>query len=337
MSSVGNLKRDEGQKQTQLFQYQSVGSEKQIFKVKKLQSGKGKIYPYKPPINTENLKKGGRKELQRDNLTKYAKQTIRDAGNVMAYLVENDARFMSSLMLTLTYGKLAPEHKTAKRHLNAFLTLCRKHGYLSHYVWVAQLQTGKRAAQKGLKSYRQEHGAAIHFHILFMTTRGSDLQLRNAQRVLRPMWTKIVNDWERKQTNSFQEIGGANIKAVYDASKYISTYISNEESTIIGNMWGMSSQMRKEIQPIVELVKIPIRDFDTLSKRVSIKRQYRTNAEGKQERIREVSAKTIAVKNWDESWVICTNEIDVVLAELRRIEKNRNTIKIEDEKELCLL
>ena len=37
---------------------------------------------------------------------------------------------------------------------------------LKRYVWVAQLQDGQRAKEKGIYSYRAEFGDCIHFHIL---------------------------------------------------------------------------------------------------------------------------------------------------------------------------
>jgi hypothetical protein len=338
LSSVGNLKQGNEKNKVNVFDYDTFIDEKQEYVFQQLISGKGWIYSKKEAGRTENLKKGGREELKRSNLTPYAKRTIRNAGSVMAYLVQNDSRFVSTLMITLTYGKLVPDHKTAKRHLNAFLTRCRKNGWFVYYTWVAQLQTGKRAKEKGLKSYRAEHGAAIHFHILFMTEKGSDLQLKNAQRVLRAYWKKIVNDWEVKTGNQPQNIGGVDVTAVYDASGYVSRYISNEEETIIGNMWGMSSEMRKISEPKKYTKILPISDFENLAKRVDLGRMYRTNAEGKKERVKEASAQTVAVKIYDKSYVICTNNIEVVISELNRLTRNRYKRKIEYEpEELCLL
>jgi hypothetical protein len=232
-------------------------------------------------------------------------------------------------MITLTYGKNVPDHKTAKKHLDLFFQNCRNNNWLKYYVWVAQLQTGKRAKEKGLKSYRAENGNAIHFHILTITEKGNDLQLSNAQKQLRAYWKTIVNKWEIKQGYQPQNIGGVDITAVFNSANYISRYISNEEETIIGNMWNMSSDMRKAIQPRVEHIAVPISDFNSLAKQVNIKKQYRINAEGKKERIKEYSYKTVAVKNWDNSWIICTDDINAVKNELERIKRNRNKLKYD--------
>jgi flagellar basal body rod protein FlgB len=314
LSSVGNLKKNDVL---------------HTYTLKRIYGGKGKLYPTKEGGNTSNLKKGGRTELKRHTLTSHAKNLIRDAGFVLSAKVENDVQFNSTIMITLTYGKNVPDHKTAKKHLNTFLTNCRNNNWLRYYVWVAQLQTGKRAKEKGLKSYRAENGNAIHFHILSVTERGNDLQLSNAQKVLRSYWKDIVNKWEIKQGYEAQNIGGVDVTAVYNSANYISRYISNEEETIIGNMWNISSGLRKAINETKEHIQIPECDFNTLAKNLSIKKQYRVNAEGKTEQIRQASKQTIAVKNWDESFVILSNDINSVLLELQRIQRNRNKLKYD--------
>jgi len=323
LSSVGNLKKTNSGKQSEYNGLQD--DTKVLIKVKKLISGKAKFFidqSGKRSSGNDNLKKGGREVLKRTNLTDYAKRTIRDAGNVMGYLVENDSRYINSLMATLTYGKAVPDHKTAKRHLNLFLTRCRQYRWLNSYVWVAQNQTGKRATEKGLNSYRAKYGSAIHFHILFLTERGSDLQLKNAQRVLRAIWKEIVNKWEAKQGFPVQNIGGVDIRAVYNSSNYISRYISQEEGTIIGNLWGMSSQLRKHIEPEEKYLLYPKSIFDKTSYRVRAERIYRKNALGETEIIGQSPKQTISIKLWNGERCICTNDYSLVKADLDRESRN---------------
>ena len=320
LSSVGNLKKTEKEKPRQFVQLQD--NTRVIVKMKKLLSGKAKFFIDTPGKASTNLKQGGREVLERTNLTNYAKSKIRDAGSVMSYLVENDAKYKSSLMATLTYGKAVPDHKTAKRHLNLFLTRCRQSGWLNCYVWVAQNQTGKRATQKGLASYRAIHGSAIHFHILFLTERGSDLQLRNAQRVLRSIWKGIVNKWEAKQGYQVQNIGGVDITPVYNSSNYISQYISQEEETIIGNMWGMSGKLREHTEPQETYFLYPKSVFDKTAYRTRSEKIFRVNALGETERIGISPQQTIAVKLWNGERCICTNDYSIVKADLDRESRN---------------
>ncbi len=322
LSCVGNLIRPNEEKQPERIELKD--NTRVILKTKLLRCGKASIYPDKEMQgdNTKNLKKGGREAISRTNLTSYAKRMIQNSGDMMKWAIENDARFLSPLMVTLTYGRSVPDHPTAKKHLNLFLNRCRKNNWLSTYVWVAQLQTGKRAKQKGIYSYRAEHGSAIHFHIITMTERGSDLQLNNAQKVLRSFWKKIVNDWERKSGYKEQNIGGVDVTAVYDSSRYVSTYIKNEQETIMGNMWGMSSGMRDLIKTEDFYTGIPKIVFNEICNKVDAKKMFRTNAEGKTERIRIASGNTIAVRNWDNSYILLTNDYEIINSEFNRYAKN---------------
>lgn len=322
LSCVGNLIRSESQKPAQRINLQD--NTRILIKTKLLKCGKALLYPYSDMQgkNTANLKKGGREALTRTTLTNHARRMILNAGDMIKWAIENDSRFISPIMITLTYGKAVPDHKTAKRHLNLFFNQCRKNKWLSHYVWVAQLQTGKRAKEKGQYSYRAENGSAIHFHIITMTERGSDLQLNNSQKALRAIWKKIVNDWEIRSGFPVQNIGGVDITAVHDSSRYVSRYTANESDTIIGNMWGMSAGMRELIKPTETYLHLPQVVFNDICKRVDSNKMYRVNAEGKNERIRIATGNTIAVKNWNNTYVLCTNDYTIIESEIKRYERN---------------
>lgn len=318
LSGVGNLKK------MTLF-----GPERKLrsVSVKCLYDRSGRLY-YTPKVNEKcqnNLRKGGREKLARESLTSFASRRIRNAGRMLRFMVDNEIdNARSSVMITLTYGKQAPDHKTAKKHLNTFLTQCRNLGELKYYVWVAQLQTGKRAKELGRESYRAEHGSAIHFHILTLTHKGHGLQLRNAQGTLRHIWKQIVNKWEHKAGHEQQNIGGVDVRAVYNAGNYIARYLKNEQDTILGNMWNMSSHMRKAIQEKVTVMILDEKAFEATAGRFNAKR-LRKNSQ-------KASHDTISVDNWDESPIIITNDVKAVLFEINRYK--RNMVKLERMKKL---
>jgi len=310
-----------------------VGNLKKYLMVSQLKNGRGVIHIQQDTSkkSKKNLKKGERKKLERHTLTSYAKRQIRNAGSMLQWMVENKTDVYSTLMTTLTYGRAVPDHQTAKRHLNTFLTRCRQKGYLQHYVWVAQLQTGKRAKEKGIKSYRADNGAAIHFHILHCTYKGAELQINNAQNKFRTIWKGIVNKWEKKTGNNVQNIGGVDIRAVYNASNYVSRYISNESETIIGNMWNMSADMRKEIVSEKQIIEVDKNAYYSLSRIVSSKRLYENEIqpitkEIKKIKIREVSHHTISFKMWNDEPIIISDNVNAVIKEIRRIERNNKII-----------
>jgi len=313
LSSIGKLKKND---------IEIVCTSKRVL------GGKGTIFPTRSGGTLANLKKGERTALKRHTLTQFAKTRIRDAGFVLAYKVENDIKFNSTLMVTLTYGRNVPDHKTAKKHLNVFFQNCREKNWLRYYVWVAQLQTGKRAKEKGIESYRAKNGDAIHFHILTITEKGNTLQLQNAQRELRAIWKKIVNKWEVKSGYKAQNIGGVDIRAVFNSANYISRYISNESETIIGNMWSMSDSLREVSQPKTKQFVISKTVFDTFARSVYIENVYRTNVQGKRIKVKDASFDTIAVKNWDKTFIVCSNNVDAVESDLMR--RQRNLIKVKN-------
>jgi hypothetical protein len=295
---------------------------------KRVLGGKGTIFPTRSGGTCANLKKGERTALKRHTLTQFAKTRIRDAGFVLAWKVENDVSFNSTLMVTLTYGRNVPNHKTAKKHLDLFFQNCRNRNWLRYYVWVAQLQTGKRAKEKGIESYRAKNGDAIHFHILTITEKGNTLQLQNAQRELRAIWKTIVNKWEIKQGYQPQNIGGVDVRAVFNSANYISRYISNESETIIGNMWNMSAPLREVSQPKTKQFVVSQSVFNSFARNVYIENVYCTNVQGKRIKIKDASFDTIAVKNWDKTFIVCSNNVDAVESDLMR--RQRNFIKVKN-------
>lgn len=198
--------------------------------------------------NVQNLKRGGRERLNRNNLTAHARRMIQGAGDYFEHKVQNNLgeAGQSCVMITLTYGRNVPDHDTAKAQLELFIKRMKREGakagknFFSMYAWVAQLQTGERAVKAGKESYRAKHGAAIHFHILTE---------RVPIEAARKHWCGIVNAWERKNEMKETKLGGVDIRSVFNASHYISRYISNETKSgnILGSLWGVSNEMRRRI------------------------------------------------------------------------------------------
>lgn len=200
-------------------------------------TGRGYIYVQHKAGNKTNLKKGGRKKLCRLNLTPHAKRMIISAGDALEALKEAGT-IKTTVMVTLSYRKNVPDHKTAKKHLANWIRAMKIKGYCKYFAWVAQNQNGKRAEGTGRTSYRAMHGDAIHFHII--TSRVSIEDARHA-------WRIIVKNWEHENGLKSEPISGVHIQQVYNASRYISRYITLEEKagTIKGNMWNISAPLRK--------------------------------------------------------------------------------------------
>jgi hypothetical protein len=200
--------------------------------------GRGLIMRKYEGKNTHNLKRGGRKTLQASNLTPHARRLIQGCGDV--FQRQTDDGGQSSVMITLTYARNVPTHKESKIHLQNFIRAMKHKKRLKRYVWVAQVQDGQRATEKGIYSYRAEFGECIHFHIL---TDAVPIQ------ELRHVWCGIVAKWEKSKGYSVSKLGGVDIQKVYNASNYISRYISQEskKGTIIGSMWNVSKELRQEV------------------------------------------------------------------------------------------
>lgn len=216
--------------------------------------GRGFVGVKYEATNNHNLKRGERKQLNRSNLTPHARRMIQGVGDFFEFRVYYE-NAPSSIMLTLTYARNVPDHATAKKHLKNLIRNLKQYGHFKYYAWVAQLQTGERAIQKGKDSYRVKHGAAIHFHILTEQI---------PAKLVRDHWVRIVNKWEMANGWQPSKMSGVNIVTVYNASNYISRYISNESKSgnIIGSLWGVSSNARSaiDIRDTVETIKTT--DFD---------------------------------------------------------------------------
>jgi hypothetical protein len=171
-------------------------------------------------------------ELIQSGLNMKAKSKIKLAGRMIEYVnVEVKGRSGMASFVTLTYGKHVPAHKQAKKMLDVFLKRMRRYyGFNIEYVWVAELQ--KRGA--------------IHFHIL--------LPEYLDKVFINKAWNSIVNKWMVKEHGETQLLL-PNVKAVSFAGSYITKYISKEENKIHGNMYGISTPLRKLMKPTISTTK----------------------------------------------------------------------------------
>ena len=306
-----------------------LGQKKAIsLKVSQLADKSGMIYKVHTHPTITNLKKGGRVALARTNLTSYARRQIKASGRMFNHLVRTKKDFMSPIMVTLTYGRNVPTDAEAKSHLNNFLTLMRKKKQMNLYTWVAQMQTGKRAKDKGEYSYRAEFGACIHFHIL--TTQTDILLMRKA-------WCSIVNKWESKKNMAITKLGGVDVRKVFNASNYISKYLQNEKETIKGNMWGQSSAMRKLITRTETIMNCDF-DLEAYAKtRFEMNKRFATKSDYEQskEHLDQINSfassgeplNVFIGKDYADYPIILTNDVSKVLEDIKRISKNNLKVK----------
>ena len=177
----------------------------------------------KPPVQS-----GERVQL---GLSKRGRRKIRQAANYYQLLVDtgNTSKAFTSF-LTLTYGAIYPDDKTAKKDLDSFLKRVRRmYGANFHYVWVAE---------------RQKRGA-IHFHILTPNYIPKSWINKN--------WNQVVNNrWKREgNENAIQKLL-PNVKGVLHAGGYMAKYISKEGENIVGNGYFVSHLTNEALKPIFE-------------------------------------------------------------------------------------
>lgn len=273
--------------------------------------GRGLVYRKRSATNTENLKRGGRKNLNKSNLTPHARRCIQGVGDLFEHKVNSNELKESSVLVTLTYGRNVPDHQTAKQQLQLLIRNLKHLGHFKYYAWVAQLQTGERALKQGKTSYRAENGSAIHFHIL---TTFIEIKL------LRKHWCNIVNKWEKKEGHTITKLGGVDIKRVLNASNYISKYITNETKSgnVLGNLWAISSACRKEIDArTTEPIKTNkqewqsfVSQFKLLSKEHSV-RDTRYNYSAR------------AMKDWNNDPIVFCKNVLGVLRDFVKWKRNR--------------
>lgn len=166
-------------------------------------------------------------QLVQSGLTQYAKSTIRKSARLLHYSVKGNL----ASFITLSFGRDVPTHKEAKKHLYLFLKRMRRLYGNFMYVWVAE---------------NQKRGA-IHFHIA--------ANQYVPKQVINKHWNEVVQKWQRSQGYDIQKLL-PNVKGVSDIGSYMSKYISKESGKIGGNMYGISTELRKVMIPKVTTIEI---------------------------------------------------------------------------------
>lgn len=177
----------------------------------------------KPPTQSgERVQKG---------LSRRGRSRIRKASNYYQLLVDSNLTEKAyASFVTLTYGNIYPDDKTAKKDLDNFLKRLRRlFGGNFHYVWVAE---------------RQKRGA-IHFHILMPNYVPKEW--------LNKHWNQVVNNRLKRgnNTKAIQKLL-PNVRGVFHAGGYMAKYISKEGENIVGNGWFVSSLTSEALKPIFE-------------------------------------------------------------------------------------
>jgi len=183
---------------------------------------------------------------------------------------------------TLTFRRIYPDtSKEAKQIFRAWLMrLARANKNTPlHYIWVAELQTGKYL--KGAKTYRlKNREEVLHFHILsphyidkyWLNESWNDTCINHFKKsgkitehqakIWREESTK-QNEYNRrleryrnKQTTreprkppKSKYLLLPNVRAVYNASRYMSKYMS-KAGGIKGHLWGISKESRQFLKYI---------------------------------------------------------------------------------------
>lgn len=277
--------------------------------------GRGLIMRKYEGKNTHNLKRGGRVKLQASNLTAHARRLIQGCGDVFQKQVDDGGK--SCVMVTLTYARNVPTHVESKRHLQTFIRAMKHKGHFKRYVWVAQLQDGQRAKERGRYSYRAEFGECIHFHILTDALPISEL---------RHAWCSIVAKWERSKGYAVSKLGGVDIEKVYNASNYISRYISQEtkKGTILGSMWNVSKELRQDVNiRDTRLISCSAHEWDNFS--------YAYLSFGKKNtlvRDKKTLDKIFIINDWNKSPIIFTKSCFDILNMFEMYLRNKQKTKI---------
>lgn len=167
-------------------------------------------------------------KLVQSGLSKAAKSKIRKAARDLHWSLQGNL----ASFITLTYGMDFPtEHDEAKQHLGLFLKrMRRKYGNFM-YVWVAE---------------NQKRGA-IHFHIAANQYVPKEL--------INKHWNEVVQQWQRSKGYEVQQLL-PNVEGKKNIGNYLSKYLSKESGKIGGNMYGISTELRKVMRPKVHTIEI---------------------------------------------------------------------------------
>lgn len=216
-------------------------------------------------------------------LTGHAKRCIRITADKYQELILTDTWKQQKInnkafcsFITLTYRRIYPLNtRHAKMMLRAFfMRLQRYQAEPLYYTWIAERQTGKYL--NNLPTYRlQNKESIIHFHILTPyyfdkhyinrawneTVINHFLKFNQINEHEAETWRQEVSTWEQyykrlerykaaktsrepKRPSKSKFLLMPNIRAVYNAGRYMAKYMSKAGGTA-GNIWGVSTRSRE--------------------------------------------------------------------------------------------
>lgn len=181
-------------------------------------------------------------ERVQNGLSYRGKRRLRRAANFYQQIVDDGQTEKAyASFITLTYGKVFPADKTAKKDLANFIKRLKRNldNPFEHYVWVAE---------------RQKRGA-IHFHIL--TPHYVEKELVNSA------WNGVVNGrFEKEEPSAVQQLY-PNVIGAFHAGAYMAKYISKEGENIVGNGYFVSHKTSAELKPVYEdTFNLPVSRLD---------------------------------------------------------------------------
>jgi len=236
--------------------------------------------------NCAKLKRGRKKgkQLNQNGLTSDAKRSIRIcASEYQKYVLDKKYGYQKSYcsFTTLSFRRILPkDNEECKKLFHTFLKrVYDKFGEI-HYVWVQELQHGRY--MNGKKSYRMTNGDAIHFHLLspqyfdkvWINRCWNEIVMNHyyKKKYIMPIefqqWSneldlhcdyiRRLNRFQAKETTRQPEkprksefLLLPNVTAVYNASKYMSKYLSKSGKELRGHQWNLSKRSKKIVKPII--------------------------------------------------------------------------------------
>lgn len=170
-------------------------------------------------------------------LTNRAKNKIK---NSIAYIfLTNKNKYLKWVTVTLPTsktitkdGEVFQDHKYYTKKLGRFLQELGRHYNLKRYIWVAEIQSGKR---KAMNNYSGRN--AIHFHMVL------DIQERVDINLMQSLWCNQIDEFHERSNNCID------IEVIRDDKKlgvYLTKYITkSEKNQIFARIWSQSKNLVK--------------------------------------------------------------------------------------------
>jgi len=241
------------------------------------------------PTNEKPVSHRG--EHKQHGLTSYAKRSIRVLAHHFQQEIDKEGSIKRSTSFqSLSFRRILPEDdREAKLIKRSYLERIRRNRGNIHYVWVAEKQDGK-ILKNGEQSYRMKHGQSVtHFHILsdeffhwkWINTNWNEtvanryLKTGKIDAMQYQQWMNELDEHNKycerlerfnnnerttrpKAPSKSEFLLTPNVISPYNASAYMSKYMSKEGGKIPGHLWGMSYKSKPIVKP--ELVNLYFED-----------------------------------------------------------------------------